>query len=549
MQKIISLDIGSYSIKAIEIQNHFKSYEISNFYENVIPQIEEISPDTVIPACMGQIFSENNIVADRIITAMPGQYVSSRILTFSFSDPAKIASAVESEIEDYVPFNMDDMIVDSQILGSVGDKTNVLVVMTRKKFVGSFLEHLQSIGVDPKLVDIDSLAFYNLCPHIEMEAGKVYGLVDVGHEKTSICLVRDGILLLFRSINLGGRYITDFLARDLEVGYNEATRVKHRVSCVLPPGDSGKGLKEKDRNIAQRMTIASQAIAKELGRTLYAFKNWEKTPVDKIYLSGGTSKIGNYDKFLASHLDVAVLPNRLENSSLLINPDLKDDLPQMAQGMAIGVRAITSLKRHSNINLRKGEFAYVQDYEAALRLTGAVFKVLAVVLALFAVSYLSKYFIYSRQIKQVQTQYKKEYLASFPEQKRRYRNKTIAFSRLQKDSQRFIQNQIDAKETAIRDIQGANQDSGSLVVLADISKTLPKEIEVDVTEYRYTSQPDGSGVVKIRIEADSFDTIAKFKDSLEGIASLSQIVEKQSSNKPGSTKKMADIEGRYIAVR
>ena len=76
MQKIIGLDIGSYSIKAVEIINTFKSYEISNFYENVIPNIEELSPDVIIPACMEQLFRENNIHADRIITAMPGQYIS-----------------------------------------------------------------------------------------------------------------------------------------------------------------------------------------------------------------------------------------------------------------------------------------------------------------------------------------------------------------------------------------------------------------------------------------------------------------------------------------
>ena len=82
MQKIIGLDIGSFSIKAVEIVNKYNSYEISNFYENVIPQIDELSPDLVIPACMEQLFQENNLQADRIVTAMPGQYISSRILPF-----------------------------------------------------------------------------------------------------------------------------------------------------------------------------------------------------------------------------------------------------------------------------------------------------------------------------------------------------------------------------------------------------------------------------------------------------------------------------------
>ena len=67
MQRVIGLDIGSYSIKAVEIVNTFKSYEIANFYENVIPHGEELDPDVVLPACMEQLFKENNLKADRII--------------------------------------------------------------------------------------------------------------------------------------------------------------------------------------------------------------------------------------------------------------------------------------------------------------------------------------------------------------------------------------------------------------------------------------------------------------------------------------------------
>src|SRR3989338_4755106 len=207
MQKIIALDIGSYSIKATEILNKFKSYEVSKFYEKVLPHLEVPDP-TLISTTLKALFDENAIEADRIITAMPGQYISSRIMAFNFSDLNKIEAAVYSEIEDLVPFNLDDMIIDQQILGGVDNKTFTLVVMTKKEFVGNFLETLKGIGIDPKLVDVDSLSFYNLCPFMNMEKGKVYGIIDIGHEKTSVCLVQDSVLRMFRSINLGGRYIT-----------------------------------------------------------------------------------------------------------------------------------------------------------------------------------------------------------------------------------------------------------------------------------------------------------------------------------------------------
>lgn len=550
MQKIIGLDIGSYSIKAVEIVNKYKSYEISNFYENVIPQIDELSPDVVIPACMEQLFKENKIVADRIVTAMPGQYISSRIMPFNFSDPHKIEAAVVAEIEDVVPFNLDEMVIDHQILGQVQGKTVALVVMTRKNFLGSFLEHLQRIDIDPKLVDIDSLAFYNLSPHLDMEPGKCYGLVDVGHEKTSVCLVRDQMLRMFRSINLGGRYITDFLARDLEVSFNEAQRLKHRVSRILWEGDQGDDLSDEDRFVADRITIASNSIIKELGRTLYAFKTWEKSPIEKIFLSGGTAIIKNFDKYLSENLEVETINNRLEQSELKINPELNDKMTKMTQGIAIGIRAVTSLKRHSQINLRKGSFAYVQNYESLFKSVGIVFKIIAVVLILLAVSYGAKYFSYQTQIKDLQAIYYKELKSVLPANlMKKYQTGRYSFSIVSRDTKSHIKDKIDLKKAAIDGFINLNSDSGSLIVLQKMSKAVPKEIAVNMVEYRYETKPDGTGKVRIKIEADSFDTVAKFEGALKEIEVFDSLVEKSSDSKPGTDIIVAVIEVDYIPKR
>ncbi len=406
MQRVIGLDIGSYSIKAVEIVNTFKSYEIANFYENVIPHVDELDPDIIIPACMEQLFNENNLKADRIITAMPGQYISSRIMSFAFADPRKIEAAILSELEDAVPFNMDDMIIDHQVLGNMDGQTITLAVLTRKNFLRSFLEHLQRIEIDPKLVDVDSLAFYNLASYMSMPPGECVGLVDVGHEKTSVCIVQDGVLRMFRSINLGGRYLTEFLARDLETDFAEAQRVKHRVSRVLCDEDQATDLSGDDKLIAERMTLAANAVVKELGRTFYAFKTWEKAPLSKLYISGGTSRIKNFSKYLQDQLEIPVEVNRIDQTDLKINPSLADHMAIMPQSVAIGMRAVGSMKRHSQINLRQGEFAYVQNYESILKGAGIAFRVVAVALLLLCVSYGVKYVFYQRQINARQAQYR-----------------------------------------------------------------------------------------------------------------------------------------------
>jgi general secretion pathway protein L len=541
MQRIIGLDIGSYSIKAVEIVNTFKSYEIANFYENIIPHIDDLDPDMVIPSCMEQLFQENDLKADRIITAMPGQYISSRVMSFNFSDPRKIEAAIMAELEDAVPFNMDDMIIDHQVLGSMKDMTVALAVMTRKNFLRSFLEHLQRINIDPKLVDVDSLAFYNLAPYIEAEPGQCYGLVDVGHEKTSLCIVQDGVLRMFRSINLGGRYLTEFLARDLEIQFGDAQRIKHKVSRVLCDGDPGEELSGDDRLVAERTTLAANAIVKELGRTFYAFKNWEKTPLSAIYISGGTSKIKNFDLYLQEQLEISTKPNRIDKTDLKLSADLSEHLAIMPQSIAIGMRAVGSAKRHSQINLRQGEFAFVQNYESLLKGSAVAFRIVAAAIAIMCVSYGIKFWFYKRQIEALRAQYLKEYVQIFPSAKSQYVAGKFTFDKLRNDSLQKLQKEILTKNNAITTFIEENSASPALTILKSLSEAIPKELKLDVTLYQYNTLAAGGGKLVLRGETDSYASVDKILDAVKTSSLLKEVESKQSSPKPGTDNKVIEF--------
>ena len=69
--------------------------------------------------------------------------------------------------------------------------------------------------------------------------------------------------------------------------------------------------------------------------------------------------------------------NRLDETELKISPHLHDHMVIMPQSVSIGMRAVTAVKRHTQINLRRGEFAFVQNYESVLKFTSNVFKVMA----------------------------------------------------------------------------------------------------------------------------------------------------------------------------
>jgi type IV pilus assembly protein PilM len=548
MQKVIGLDIGSYSIKAIEVVNTFKSYEVVNFYETVIPNLEGVPLDAIVPICMEQLFSEHNLTADRIITAMPGQFISSRVLSFSFNDPRKIASSIPVELEEFVPFNMDDMIVDHQVLGTSKGKTMALAVMTRKAFLRNFLELLSRVNIDPKLIDVDSLAFYNLCPTLNVSPEECYAFVDIGNEKTSVCIVKDGVLRMFRSINLGGRYITDFLARDLECSFHEAQRWKHDVSTVMHSGNLESKMTEVERRVAECITLATNAIVKELGRTFYAYKSMDKEPISRMIISGGTSKLQGLEQFLSEQLEMSVECFRIQRTNISINAALETKQAILPQALAIGLRAVTNLKQHSQINLRRGEFAYVQNYEAIMKAAGKTFRVLSVVLILLLISYVTKYYFYSQQIEKVKQQYIQEYAAVFPEAKKKASDKKTTFAKIRSDAEKKLNQGIRDKKAAIEEFTLATTESSALRALKEISEALPKEVKIDVTEFDFRTTQIGEGKLVLKAETDNFASQAAILEALGKVKTLQKVEEKSSGAKPGSDGKIIEftVHAEYI---
>ncbi len=542
MQKVIGLDIGSYSIKAVEIINSFKSYQIKSFHELPMPIHEDADRNALLAQCLEQLFKDNNLQADRILTAMPGQYISSRIVPVGFADPRKISMAVMAEVEDAVPFNLEDMIVDHQILGTAADgRTIVMVVMTRKTFLQSFLDHLHHVNIDPKLIDVDSLSFYNLAPYLRTEPNECVAMVDIGHEKTSVCIVQNSLLKMFRSINIGGAYLTEFLSRDLECSIAEAQDVKHRVSRLICDGDTGVDLPAQDRQTAERMTLACNAIVKDLGRTLYAFKTWDKTKISRIFLSGGTARIKNLDMYLTEQLGIPVYLNRLEATDLKIDEALADKALVMPQSVAIGMRSVVSTKRYSQINLRKGEFAYVQNYAQIMKIAKIAGQVLGIAVLLLMLSYGVRSFIYNRQIAELEKEYTKEYNAfSLPRKKPQGKQD---FSKFRSEVRTAIQKEISARRDAVDQFMESSGTAPGLLMLQDISGAIPKTVKIDVTFYKFTGvsgQPGGR--LQLKAETDGYSSVEAIKEALKKAQGITDLEEKSSGGKPGTDNKIISFE-------
>ena len=89
-QKIIGIDVGTYSVKVAEVERSFKSFNFINFYERRIQYNELLSPEESVAIALQGILDDNEVVWEIACAGMPGQRVSSRLLTFPFGSTKKI---------------------------------------------------------------------------------------------------------------------------------------------------------------------------------------------------------------------------------------------------------------------------------------------------------------------------------------------------------------------------------------------------------------------------------------------------------------------------
>ncbi|MCX6123490.1 MAG: hypothetical protein NTV34_01875, partial [Proteobacteria bacterium] len=305
--------------------------------------------------------------------------------------------------------------------------------------------------------------------------------------------------------------------------------------------DTGSDLLPDDRLVAERMTLATNAIVKELGRTFYAFKTWDRSKISKILLSGGTARIKNLDAYLSEQLGLDVYNNRLDQSDLKIEPSLLDKMIVMPQSVAIGMRSVVSSRKISQINLRKGEFAYVQNYEQIARGGKVVAKILGLAMLLLVISYGFRSFLYGRQISNLEKEYLREY-ASLPVGLKKKPAPNTAFAKIQSDAKTQLSKEVASRREAVTQFIAASSSSPSLLALNDLSAAIPKTVKIDITQFSYTAQPlTGSGKLVIKGETDGYSSVEAVKEALKKMSNLTDLEEKQSGGKPGTDNKIIEF--------
>jgi general secretion pathway protein L len=348
MAKILGLDLGSHSVKALLIESTFRGYELRRYAE---------APVGVggLKTALAFLAAQKQLGADQVVVSLPGTVGATHLISLPFTDARRIEQTIGFEVEGVVPFDLADIVYDYQVVVERDGKSEILVAVARKLDVKQVIDLLAEVQIDPRVLAFSPLAYQSLLA-LPPDSDDAEAVVDIGHERTCVYIGTSRSPEFARNFSGGGRDLTRLIAADLGVSSAEAEELKIREGTLVP-----SALLPDSEKVANALVRGLAPIVREVRSTLRAHASRFRRQATRVRLTGGSSPIGGLPQHLTRELGVEVdllsaLPPQAEKL-LQSGSEAK-----ASQAFALALRGHGS-GRGSRFNLRRGDFAFKGDFE------------------------------------------------------------------------------------------------------------------------------------------------------------------------------------------
>jgi type IV pilus assembly protein PilM len=333
----VGLDIGSGLIKLVAISHGsgepvLTKVALTTVVDDAIVEGEVMDTGIVADAIRG-LMQSAGIKTKQVVIAVGGRDVIIKKIAMERVKEAEARQLIRWEAEQHVPFDMENVELDFQILDPEGEglQMNVLLVAAKRELVENKMALLTQAGLQPSIIDVDAFALHNAFQlnHPDAMHG-VVGLVNLGHETTNINIMEDGIPVLTRDLPLGTRRFREDLQRERGLSSEEADRLLQGFerSEVLEPFLETRG-EELSVGI-ERAAAFLQSASRSAGG------------LGRLFTTGGGSRIPGLNRVLADRLRLPVQQaNPIERLQVAedvlstLNPDEVGPLLMLPIGLAL----------------------------------------------------------------------------------------------------------------------------------------------------------------------------------------------------------------------
>ncbi|HEX5725331.1 MAG TPA: type IV pilus assembly protein PilM [Longimicrobiaceae bacterium] len=228
----VGLDIGSGFIKVAAVDHSGPQPELVHvahtpLISDAIVEGEVMDPQMVVET-IRSLLDTAGIKPRRLVTSVGGRDVMVKRIQMDRMKESDAREVIRWEAEQYVPFDMENVQLDFQILDPLDDglQMSVLLVAAKREVVDQRVALLRDAGLAPTVVDVDSFALFNAFEFNYPEAMTgIVALINVGHELSTVNVLQDGVLAQPRDIRFGSRDLREDLRRLHSLSPEEADAV------------------------------------------------------------------------------------------------------------------------------------------------------------------------------------------------------------------------------------------------------------------------------------------------------------------------------------
>ncbi|UCD25042.1 MAG: type IV pilus assembly protein PilM, partial [Gemmatimonadota bacterium] len=329
--------IGSGFLKLVAIEHgkgepQLSGVSVTPVLADAIVEGEIMDPGIVSDTIQG-LFKTAGIKQKRVVVAVGGRDVIIKKIQVDRMKESEAYDVVRWEAQQHVPFDIEAVELDFQILDPEGEglQMDVLLVAAKRDLVEDKVQLLSQAGLEAEIVDVDAFALHNAfgLNHPEAMQG-LTALLNIGHELTNVNVLDQGIPLLTRDLTVGTRKIREDLQRERGVSADEAEAMikGFERSPDLDPYVQGRG--EEIAVGVERASAFLQSASREAGS------------IERVYCCGGGARVPGLTEILHQRLNMSVeVANPIQRLSVkdgvfdAVNLDEVAPLLMLATGLAL----------------------------------------------------------------------------------------------------------------------------------------------------------------------------------------------------------------------
>lgn len=306
-RQCIGLDIGSSSIKLVQVKLSRKSYNLQNF------GIEPLAPGAIVDGAI----ANHGAVADAIrnlskrihlrgkdvAIAVSGNSVIIRRLQIPAMEGAALAEQMEWEVKQNVPFAREEVIVDWEVLvpRTPDGQMEVALVAAKREIVEQYVEAVKGAGLNPAVVDTDAFAMQNAVENsMGFTDNETVAVINVGAHFSTIIIVSGGQPVFHRNLAAGGDTFTEAIRHRLAVGIDGAEAYK-------VGGGGGAGAEVVPQEVHRVLAQVSEQVSSEFQRTIdFYLGDAISASLGRVFLTGGSALVPQLPKAIQDRARVPV---------------------------------------------------------------------------------------------------------------------------------------------------------------------------------------------------------------------------------------------------